>query len=499
MITTQTSARASLIHAWDCFVKEFDGTYSHHILLRGGDENYLFSKIGRYRKATEAFIVSTYGIGTNGCYHGIRGLAYRIFPFVEHSNRIRNKIIDGAMASTALMFEAEDAKSAQQAGMAYIGPYAILPAGLKPVNVTLPNPSLTALPVVADLAKTRLANTGGFMTPGGGTVERKELEIQQEMANQAVLPASAVNLFMIGRQKMMKEQLRRLSLTGWAPTEGGADMAKRFQGLLKEMNVPIEALKHVENVVPARALGAGSPSARQLAFQQLMPVMGQFDEIGRNNFIRDWVGQFVGFDQVGRYVPQLANRQRPVADEGIAYIQNGELRQGFQLPVLDGEDDAVHLKVHLRALVTAAHAVLNGGDMMGTIQFFGTGIPHAEQHMSRMAQDPSRKPMVDSVQSVFQGLNLLAKQLAQLVEKQGAPGGAPGAAGAGGSGGAPQIPPEVQAKILATKAQIALATQEMQAKMNIKNEEAMQRMQIRDAHAAQTIQLRNASQLQETQ
>lgn len=490
-----STAKAIEIRAQDIFVREFSGKLSHHNFLEQGGSEYMFTKIGRFSKATEAFIISTYGIGSNGCYHGIRGLGFRIFPFVEHSNRIRNKILDGTAVSQTIMFEADDASAAQRAGIAYIGPYSILPAGLKPVPIVMPNPSTTALPVIADLERTRLGNTGGFMTAGGGTVERKEMEIQQEMANQAVLPSSSINLFMIGRGKMMTEQFRRLSLKDWAKGEPGYEMAKAFQDKLKEDGVPLEALDHVESIIPARAMGAGSPAARQLAFQNLGKLFPSFDEIGQNNYMRDMVGSEVGFDQVDRYVPKLPNTERPVIDQSIAELENGNLKQGIQCSVLENQDQAIHLKEHVKALVLAARALQQGGDVMEAIKFFAVGIPHAQQHYAILAKDPSRDPLVKSMKPVLSGLNTMATQLIQAVQKNQQKGGsgapsAPAAPG-GPSGASPaQLTPEQQAKIAVSQAQIQVAVAQAQTTMKIRQAESMQRMQLRDAKEAQNIRYR---------
>lgn len=487
------SSRASKIPAWDCFVREFDGTYSHHILLLDAGP-FLFSKIGRYKKATEAFIISTYGIGTNGCYHGIRGKAYRNFPFCEHSNRIRNGTLDGAALSQGVMFESENAQDAQRAGIAHLGPYSILPPGLKPVVVNMPNPSLTALPVLADLERTRMNNTGGFQPmSAGGSVERKELEIQQDMASQSVLPSNAVRLYMIARGKMMTEQLRRLSLEDWVEGEPGYEIVATFRRHLKEMNIPLEALKYVDRIVPARALGAGSPAARQLAFRQMLPLAGYFDEIGRNNFIRDFVASEVGFDQVGRYVPRLPGRERPVIDQSIAELQNSSLKQGIQCSILDNEDHAIHLKVHVQSLIIEAHGLQQGGDPLAALHFFAVGIPHAEQHMALAAKNPIQEPEIDGLKGILTGLNRLAQEMATAIQKHRAQNPGP-------QTGPPQMSVEDQAKIQAAQASIALAVAESKNKMLIKQQEATQRMALRDEREAQNVRLRQerAAAAQET-
>ena len=40
---------------------------------------FLYKKIGRFANTYQAFVVFTYGVGTNGEYHGVRGQGYDVF------------------------------------------------------------------------------------------------------------------------------------------------------------------------------------------------------------------------------------------------------------------------------------------------------------------------------------------------------------------------------------------------------------------------------------
>ena len=71
------------------FIREYDGTISHYISLKwplSKDEDFLYKRVSRYKKASQAFTIFTFSTG-NGTYHGIRGYGHEIFPFVQTSNR----------------------------------------------------------------------------------------------------------------------------------------------------------------------------------------------------------------------------------------------------------------------------------------------------------------------------------------------------------------------------------------------------------------------------
>ena len=89
----------SVLHFW---VKEMDGSVSHYICAEDGPKDFLYKKVSRYEKAEQAYVMFTYGVGSNGTYHSIRGLGQRIFAHVQTSNRLRCQQIDGAMLASAM-------------------------------------------------------------------------------------------------------------------------------------------------------------------------------------------------------------------------------------------------------------------------------------------------------------------------------------------------------------------------------------------------------------
>lgn len=60
----------SVLHFW---VRELDGSISHYIAAEMNPKKFLYEKISRYEKPEHAYVMFTYGVGSNGTYHSVRG------------------------------------------------------------------------------------------------------------------------------------------------------------------------------------------------------------------------------------------------------------------------------------------------------------------------------------------------------------------------------------------------------------------------------------------
>jgi len=234
-------ARSSVVRCVHYFVNEFDGTISHYIGLRSGDQDdFLFKKPSRFNHANEAFVLFSYGIGTNGLLHSVRGLGYKLFPFVQLSNRLRNAVVDGAMLSSALMIQPATGEDVSNLSLMYNGPLSVLPPGINVVEKSMPNLAGNVLPIVRDLELVRQNNTGTYnqkqVMPEGDA--RTATEVQAQLAQQSILSTQAMNLYYIPFQKLLAEQFRRLSTVKYRSDEPGGKEAIAFRKRMEERGVP---------------------------------------------------------------------------------------------------------------------------------------------------------------------------------------------------------------------------------------------------------------------
>jgi hypothetical protein len=478
-------ARSKVVRCIHYFVKEFDGTISHYIATRAGDsDDFLFKKPSRFEHANEAFVLFSYGIGTNGLLHSVRGLGYKLFPFIQLSNRMRNAIVDGAMLSSALMIQPATGEDVSNLSLMYNGPLSILPPGINVVDKTMPNLAGNVLPIVRDLEVVRQNNTGTYnpkqVMPDGDA--RTATEVQAQLAQQSILSAQAMNLYYIPFQKLLTEQFRRLATVKYRSDEPGGEEAIAFRKRIEARGVPWKAVEKVYRVQAVRAIGAGSPGARMLAFNEFMAIMPRFDEVGQRNLIRDRVAARVGYDQVDRYIPKGEIERIPI-DAKIAELENGTMQGGRGVSVNPGENHAVHTKVHLEDAARFLQALQqNQVDPKLAMSYLQVQYPHSTAHAEQLALDPSRSQEVGMAREILnqmrEAVENIGKQLAAQAKRE-------AQARASQQGG--QVDPKTQLAIQKAQIDSQIKLQQSQLDQRLKAADVQQKMAIRDAEAAQKI------------
>ena len=478
-------ARSKVVRCIHYFIKEFDGTISHYIATRAGDsDDFLFKKPSRFEHANEAFVLFSYGIGTNGLLHSVRGLGYKLFPFIQLSNRMRNAIVDGAMLSSALMIQPATGEDVSNLSLMYNGPLSILPPGINVVDKTMPNLAGNVLPIVRDLEVVRQNNTGTYnpkqVMPDGDA--RTATEVQAQLAQQSLLSAQAMNLYYIPFQKLLAEQFRRLATVKYRSDEPGGEEAIDFRKRIEARGVPWKAVEKVYRVQAVRAIGAGSPGARMLAFNEFMAIMPRFDEVGQRNLIRDRVAARVGYDQVDRYIPKGEVERIPI-DAKIAELENDAMQGGRGVSVNPGENHAVHAKVHLEDANRFLQALQqNQVDPKVAMSYLQVQYPHSTAHVEQLASDPSRQEEVGIAKQILnqmrEAVENIGKQLAAQAKRE-------AQARASQQGG--QVDPKTQLAIQKAQVDSQIKLQQSQLDRRLKAADVQQKMAIRDAEAAQKI------------
>jgi len=483
-------ARAGEIRVNHYYVREYDGTVSHYIGLRDGtNTDFLYKKEGRFKKASEAFNLFTFGVG-NGTYHSIRGLGYKIFPHIQVSNRLRCAMVDGSMMSTSLVLQPKTAEDVSRLSLAFAGPISFLPPNLEVVPTTFPNFNNSVMPVVQELSMTRQANTGSYRTHQQvqGSKERTATEVQAQLANESVLTTASINLFYVTWGKLLKESFKRLQKDTWQPGDAGYEGYQKFRSRLEQRGVPWKAVIDVYDVTPVRAVGYGSSGARILAFNEFIQLLPRFDEVGQQNLIRDRVAARVGYDQVDRYLPAGKLKERLPTDAKIAELENAQFQDGRPISVMPTENHSVHIRVHLadaRGMLDATSQGIAKPDM--ALAYLTLNYQHSMMHLQQIAGDPTRKIEVGQYNEM---LNLMREAIVALennmraqqenmrkhqeaLAKRG-----------GGQGG---IDPNTASKLQDHQLAMQMKVEEAKVDQQIKLADHQQKMALRDAEIASKI------------
>jgi len=462
--------------------------------------NFLYRKDSRFSTINEALVLFTYGIGTNGTLHSIRGLGYKIYPHIQITNRLRNAIIDSTLLSTSLMIQPQTMDDLANLTVAYNGPMAIIPPNLNIVDRTEPNLANNALPIAQELTMVRRNNTGSYapQSVDSGSGDRTATEVNAQLEKEAVLSTQAQNFYYVPWGKLLREQFRRLSRTNWTQDEPGAAIALLFHKRLKERGVPPEALKAVYDVTPLKAVGYGSAQARLLAFNEFMQMLPMLDETGRANVIRDRVAVRVGYDQVDRYAPSKAVAPRLPIDAKIAELENDSMQSGRSVTVQPNENHAIHLQVHGMDAARFLQALdQNAVPPVEAFKYLSLQTPHMSQHLQAIKGDKTRevaygqfKTLINKMNQAVQSLgNQIAKaqqdqqeamakaqqqQFEQSIKMQIDDAQAKAQA-------------DYAAKLAKVQADAAIQQESSRTRLRLKEEEAKQRMALRDAQTAQKL------------
>lgn len=489
---TAGASEVKVLHAW---VKEFDGTVSYYMTLENNEaEQFLCVKRSLYRHVNSAFVFFPFGIGTNGYYHSIRGLGYKIFPQIQLSNRLRCQMADGAMLSSTLLLQPSDEQALEDLNFTYYGPYSVLaPGTVNVVERAMPDVSKSAMPFLNDLVAQMQVKTGVYEGAKSGINDNREktkFETQAILSGQSRLSLAALNLFYEPWGRVLKETVRRFVCGCYVDGEPGSREILEFKERCSMRGVPVEAIAmiDIDSVRPVRAIGSGSEAARLLATDELTQLMPGFDEYGRKAAIRDRVAARFGYDLADRYTPSPDAEARPVIDVKVAMLENNEMRAGSNIEILPNENHLEHAKIHLSVLGETAAAVDSGEvPVEQVIDFLVTLFGHTTGHVEFVSMDTTipeeGAALRQALQQFGEIVNNGVKQVQRMREQAAeSPQGAENV-----QAPADDFAVQLQQKLQEHQIKLQMMQEVHNAKLNMRAAEVRQKMALRDAEVASKI------------
>jgi len=465
----------SVLHFW---VKEMDGSVSHYMAAENQPKDFMYKKVSRYESAEQAYVMFSYGVGSNGTYHSIRGLGQRIFAHIQTSNRLRCQQIDGAMLASAVMIQPEDQRSLDELQFTYYGAYAVMSPNVRIVEKAIPNLGTAVQPALQDLTQQLQLNTDTISTygPNQSSPYRNQMQVATDVDVTSRLSGASLNLFYASWNRLLREVVRRVVTT----KKRGKEI-KDFYTRCAKRGVAPEFIKtlDVSRTKAVRSIGSGSRADRMLALRELQGVSGQFDDVGRRNLTRDIVSTRVGHDLADRYAP--ANEEkRPTVDVKIAFFENQQLQEGGSIPVISNEMHGTHLEVHVPVLSQIIEAINTGdADPMQVLPMLQSFYQHISDTAQLAAGDPALEPLVKDTKQVLQyaeeAINNTMKAVQKMERDQREEQGVEG----------PEAEmAEQDAKVEEHQIKMQIAQEKAELDMAIKQKKHEQEMAIRDAKAA---------------
>ena len=466
-----------VLHFW---VRELDGSVSHYICAEQSPEDFLYKKPSRYAKPEQAYVLFTYGVGSNGTYHSIRGLGQRIFNHVQTSNRLRCQQIDGAMLSSAVMIQPENQRSLDELQFTFYGAYAVMSPNVKIVEKAIPNLGTAVQPALQDLTQQLQLNTDTISSygPNQSSPYRNQMQVVSDMDVATRISGATINLFYASWNRLMREMVRRV-----VQSKKQDSSIKDFYDRCAKRGVEADFIKKldVDRTKAVRSIGSGSLANRLVSLRELQGISGQFDDVGRRNLTRDIVSTRVGHDLADRYVPSEVE-SRPAVDTKIAFLENSQLQQGQPVPVVGNELHGQHLQVHVPLLQQLLESINTGqADPQQVLPILQAFYQHISETVQFAAGDPALQGLVSQTKQVLQfaeeAINNTMKALEKIQRDQ---------AQAAQEVGAeqPAGPSEVDMKVQKAQVEMQIAQQKAELDMAIKQRKFDQEQAMRDAKAA---------------
>tara|TARA_Y100001972_G_C7667191_1_gene337770 strand:+ start:7083 stop:9299 length:2217 start_codon:yes stop_codon:yes gene_type:complete len=468
----------SVLHFW---VRESDGSISHYITAEHKPKNFLYKKISRYEKPEHAYVMFTYGVGSNGTYHSIRGLGHRIYNHIQTSNRLRCQMIDGAMLGSAVMIQPENQRALDELGFTYYGAYAVLSPNVNIIEKAIPNLSNSVQPALTDISNQLALNTDTVSTygPSQSSPYRNQMQVVADMDVQTRLSGASLNLFYASWNKLLKEIVRRI-----VKTDKKDPAIKDFYDRCLDRGVQESFIKTLDlaRTKAVRSIGNGSYANRLVALRELQAISGSFDEVGRKNLTRDIVSTRVGHDLADRYAP-VAEGGRPTIDSKIAYLENAQLSEGISVPVVSVELHAAHLAEHIPALTGLIERLNTGqADPVQVLPALQAFYEHIALTAEQLAGDPTQEGLVGQAKQALQFAEEMINNTSKQVQKM--------QREAAEAGGSPEegVDPAMNAKMQEHQMKMQMAQQKAELDMQIKQAKFEQEQALRDAKTAMDLQ-----------
>jgi hypothetical protein len=419
-----TSMRMPSVQVAHVYVREFNGKWSHFIIERTGqnkDKKFLYKKVNKFTDASEVIAPFFFEV-KSGSWHGATGLGKDIYVPMIQKSRLRCSMLDATFLKLGITFQAKTAAALQKAAIVHIGGGCnVVGPDFDIQQSTILGDIETAVGMNRDLDAMLEANTGIYrprLDPKPGNPMTLG-EFQQRMSMASVLGNSAVNRFYSYLDAAYKQLYYRISNPGLNASMGkGARMALEFQARCIRRGVPKEALRMIESIKSDRNMGNGSATMRQQALGALMPFFPMLNETGRANFIDDAISVYTNEAKVQRYNPKPTPSDLGSDQQAFAMLQVSSMHDGIAPVVTATQNPVIFAQTFLQAGSQALDSVQQGGDPHEILAFLELIGPAIAAHLQRMAQDPSRKDILNTLEDQWKQLAQGTDKLRKLMEQQ---------------------------------------------------------------------------------
>lgn len=403
------------------YVTEFSGKVSEYIANRDCDDEFLYSRPNWHDNINQCFVGFMYGVG-EGTIHTIRGLKEAMFYGVQLNNRLLNRAADAVEMAGTMVWQPTGEEAVEFSFRRY-GPMALVAPGFAAQNIQLPNISQNILPLYQQLSQVVANNTGTYQGRPNPVAADRDVtaeEIRRINYVESVLGSAAMNLFYTPYSKLHAEMYRRAVSQRLSARDKGGALAMEFRRRCLKYGITAEMLRNVKSVRAVRAIGNGSPQARQMQARMILDASGAFDEVGKQDALRGYIAAATGsYETALRYVPK--GPPRTTLDYDIALGENADMKLGQTPVVLGHQNHFVHADIHFQEIVPLVEGMKSGEiPIEQAVPILRIMVDHTTEHVMLMAENPFRTQEAGqarrTLQMVTGALNNYERQILNEME-----------------------------------------------------------------------------------
>lgn len=507
------------------FIREMDGTYSIYAaadqwkqqsagerFFKNEDEPWIFRSRHRYRDANQAFQIFSFGVGNKNHIHTIRGLGYFLYEAGQADNVIKCKGLDSVRMRASEVYQPSGGvESEKDMQILDTGPMMIVPQTLRAVAAPQGNPLDRTFGVGQEITREVMDRHSGGLASSHGILRnpaarRNELQVAAELDHLGKLLSFAINLYYPSWEKFLRELARRAFTQTQTDLET-IDLVRNMKKRCEDRQVPRDMFNKIDfrQCKATRVMGAGSRGTRMITYSQMSELFPEMDPDGRERFTFDWSTEMVGYDKSVDYFGKPGERRGHEAVE-IARLENGRLAEGDYVEITPGQNNMVHLQVHLEEGLEPALGLVEQGQLdykefvMNNVTLFEHAVGHVEATTVHESLIPQLNQLRQRIQQIGE---VIENGLREINAERRREGEAPMQTGEGGEMSeqeqqmaqaqqdAQQKQEEhsvaLQTKMAEAQAKLEMLAQQSQAKIALMTKEGMAKIAMKDAETAAKI------------
>lgn len=407
------------------YVREFDGKITRFMITANwniGSTDWLYygnREFDSWQQVIHPFFSE---IG-NGNWNGVKGLGIKAYNWRDGQNRLWNRIMDAAFLGSQVLYQAQDAKSAEDFQMVQLGPNAIIPPG---VNV-IPSPLVSTLDkpmsVVEAMERGLQRNVGGIRQNALDSSSMQPITATQanvDATYNSSLTQAGQTLYLRQLDDLYEEQFNRLGKKVRVPTEKyplseTEKLKKAFRDRCKVRGVPDAAFDHIISVKATRSIGRGSEYFKQQLGQQVYQILRSDPNVPQGvvvSHLRNVIANFTGREYLDMIWPDDQTSASPTEDMSKATDENSTMMSGISPLWTPEQDNLAHATTHMQFLGSQVQGVKQGQiDPASYLKTAQSGIPHVQQHLQAIQ---GRGDGGQPYQQLYNGMEQIQAQTNQI-------------------------------------------------------------------------------------